>query len=769
MAKKLKFLAGASGHPWAFAKMGGFNQVVIQNGEDLRHLGELDQKLWCALSCPTKGLEFDARTLQLLDTDGDGRIRVNEVKAAVAWVCRCLKDPGVIIPGGDVLKLAELNPETEEGARVLASARHVLVCTENDGGDSVSLADAMNQAAIFSEDDFNGDGIVPPGLIEDEALRAVVSDIVASVGGVADRSGVPGVDEASSKTFFELLAGLIEWKAKAAADASICPVGEATADANDALAAVQSKVDDYFARCRLAAFDKRSIAALNREEKDYLAIAARDMTISDAEIQALPLATVDAGKPLPLVNGLNPAWVERMAAFREKVVTPILGASVTAITPDHWATICAKFGPYREWVAAKPAAPAVAAMEGLGYERLAQIASMDAASAIGGVIAADLAVKAEAEALEQLEKLLRFKANLFRLLNNFVSFVTFYRREEPAVFQAGMLYLDNRSYDLCVTVQDMGKHTMMVGSSRMYLMYCDCVRPSGEKKQIAAAITDGDCDDIIVGRNGVFYDREGRDWDATITKIVDNPIGIRQAFWSPYKKLMRFIEETMAKRAAAAEAASDAKLKGAATAAPGAVAAAADGKAPVTPKKLDIGVVAAIGVAVGGITAAFGVIMQALFGLGIWLPVALVGIMLLISGPSMAMAALKLRQRNLGPLLDANGWAINAKAKVNIIFGKGLTRLATLPDGSSLSMIDPWAKKKRRKWPWVLLLIVVLGAGGYLLWNRGDLNPVLPDSMDRRLSNTAETLKAAPAPEGAAATGTSDQAPAPASAAPAGN
>ncbi len=760
MAKSRFVLNGSGGHPWAFAKMGGFNQVVIQNGDDLKHLGELDQKLWCALSCPTKGLEFDGPTLQMLDTDGDGRIRVNEIQAAVAWVCACLRDPGVIIPGDDVLKLSEINQESEDGAKLLASARHVLECIERPDGDSVSLADVLNRAAIFSEDDVNGDGVVPPGLVDDDALKAVVIDMVTVTGGVADRSGAMGVDETVCKVFFDLLAALLAWRAKGAGDSTIMPAGDATAAANDALAAVQTKIEDYFARCRLAAFDRRSIAALNREEKDYLAMAARDMTISDAEIQALPLAVVDAGKPLPLANGLNPAWVERMLAFREMVVSPLLGASVTTLTQEQWNVLVGKFGAFRAWMSEKPSDPAVAAMEALGFDRLAAIAEMNPAPAIAEIIARDVAVKDQADAIGQLEKLVRYRKNLFRLLNNFVSFATFYRREEPAIFQAGRLYLDNRSYDLCVTVGDMGKHTLMVGSSRMYLMYCDCVRPSGERKQIAAAITNGDCDDIIVGRNGVFYDHDGRDWDATITKIVDNPISVRQAFWSPYKKLMRFIEAQMAKRAAAAEAASDAKLQGAATAAYGAVA---DGKppAPAVPKKLDIGVVAALGVAVGGITAAFGVLMQALFGLGIWLPVALVGIMLVISGPSMAMAAIKLRQRNLGPLLDANGWAINAKAKVNMIFGRGLTRLAVLPDGSSLSLVDPWVKKKHRKWPWILLLIVILLAvAGGILWKRGDLNPYLPVKWQK---NIAAELKAGQDAQPGAAPSSAD-APAPAAA-----
>jgi hypothetical protein len=77
---------------------------------------------------------------------------------------------------------------------------------------------------------------------------------------------------------------------------------------------------------------------------------------------------------------------------------------------------------------------------------------------------------------------------------------------------------------------------------------------------------------------------------------------------------------------------------------------------PSQPKKLDIGVVAALGVAVGGITAALGALLQAFFGLGLFMPIGLLGALLLISGPSMLIAGLKLRQRNIGPLLDASGW-----------------------------------------------------------------------------------------------------------------
>jgi hypothetical protein len=65
-----------------------------------------------------------------------------------------------------------------------------------------------------------------------------------------------------------------------------------------------------------------------------------------------------------------------------------------------------------------------------------------------------------------------------------------------------------------------------------------------------AAFTAGDVDFLFVGRNGVFYDRAGNDWDATIVKLIDNPTSIGQAFFSPYKKFVRMIEEQVAKHAA---------------------------------------------------------------------------------------------------------------------------------------------------------------------------------------------------------------------------
>jgi hypothetical protein len=297
----------------------------------------------------------------------------------------------------------------------------------------------------------------------------------------------------------------------------------------------------------------------------------------------------------------------------------------------------------------------------------------------------------EAEAVRDLERLARYVRDLLPLANNFVAFRDFYTRQGKADFQIGTLYLDGRAAELVISVNDAGKHAALAGLSRICLVYCDCTRP-GAKQTIAAAFTAGDSDQLDGGRNGVFYDRQGRDWDATITKIVDHPISLRQAFWSPYKKLARMVAEQLQKLAASKAAPSRASSPKPPP--PAVKKADAPPAKPPAQQAFDVGkfagIFAAIGLAVGAIGTAVASVVTGLLGLKWWqLPLAIAGLMLLISGPAVIVAWFKLRSRNLGPILDANGWAVNARARINIPFGTSLTQMATLPEGAERALTDP--------------------------------------------------------------------------------
>jgi len=72
----------------------------------------------------------------------------------------------------------------------------------------------------------------------------------------------------------------------------------------------------------------------------------------------------------------------------------------------------------------------------------------------------------------------------------------------------------------------------------------------------------------------------------------------------------------------------------------------------------------------------------------------------------MFLAWLKLRNRNLGPVLNANGWAINSKILVNTRFGATLTDIAKYP---KVVLNDPYAVKSMPKWlRWTLFVLIVL-------------------------------------------------------------
>jgi hypothetical protein len=156
-------------HRWKFFRCGGFDQVAIETGEDLRHLAGLDPKLWTALSCPTTGLEFDARTLALMDSDGDGQIRVPEILAAVGWTCERVKDPQALFEDG-ALPLAAIDDSTPEGATLKAAAGKVLAYLDKAEATALEVADFADMTRLFLPHNFNGDGIVPAALAGDEAV-----------------------------------------------------------------------------------------------------------------------------------------------------------------------------------------------------------------------------------------------------------------------------------------------------------------------------------------------------------------------------------------------------------------------------------------------------------------------------------------------------------------------------------------------------------------------------------------------------------------------
>lgn len=683
----------ASKYEWQYCSLGGAIRVKIGSGEDIAHLGELDQKLWTVLSCPVDGLEFDRQTLEFLDTEKDGKIMVKEVVQAAEWLTSIIKDRDSILKGESVLNLDNIDTTSEAGKRLYGSARQIL---KNLGIDKneISVADASDSKAIFSRTRFNGDGVIPASAAETDAQKQIIADCMATFGSAEDRSGEPGVTSEIIEKFYAACADYVAWQDQANAD--VLPFGDSTAAAYDAVNALKDKVSDYFMRCRLLSFDQTVADSVN------VAVSSIDAVAS------CPLARPSESGVLPF-NGINPAW---QSAF-DKVYGLVLKdefAGKDGITESEWNALVGRFNAYAGWLSSKKGCE----VESLGIDRLRTIlADSGVYEELLALVEQDVTLKAEADSIDEVKKLMLYYRDFYRLLKNFVLFSDFYSRAPGvrAMFELGQLYIDQRCCDLCIRVSDMSKHSDMAGLSGIFLIYFKCTsKVLGQSMDAVAIMTDGDIDDLRTGKNGIFYDLQGRDWDAVITKIVDNPVSIGQAFWAPYRKAWEFcvgiINKSAADKDAKITADLQAKVQSAASAAP------ANADAPAKPQAFDIakfaGIFAALGMAVGYIGTFFTSLVSGIKSTPPQqLVLVILALMLIISGPSCFIAWMKLRKRNLGPILNANGWAINSRVLVNILFGGKLTTVAKYP---KLKLADPYDRKTPawKIWlPTVLLVSII--------------------------------------------------------------
>ena len=691
-------------YKWEFENIGGTSRVKISKGEDIRHLAELDPKMWTVLSCPVKGLEIDDRSLAYIDADGDGKIRVNDVIATAGWICDAVKNPDLILNGDDHIDMDHFS-DSCTGRKLALSARQILVNLAKEGN-VISIADTADSAAIFTKTRFNGDGVITEASTDDPEEKAAIAAAVASLGGVPDRSGAQGVNADLINSFYAALADYSAW----VETAPEAPFGDQTDALIDAYNALDAKVKDFFMRSRLAAFSPDSTSALDVQTSRIESISAENLAVKADDIASYPIARITGKAEIDLAQPLNPAWTGKFEFVKSLAIK-----DKDVLTEADWNAIGAQCAAYVNWKAAK----AGASVEGLGLEAVKTFLANDKKEALLSLVAQDQALAEEAANIDMVDKFLHIYRDFYRLLRNFVTLDDFYTKDKTAsaIFQSGRLIIDQRECRFCMNVSDMAKHNASAATSGMFLIYCDCSsKVSAAKLNIVAAVTVGDVGDLIVGKNAVYYDNAGVEWDAVITKVIENPISVAQAFWSPYRRMAKTIEDLISKNAASKDAKMMAEANAKINAAPAAVPSGADGKPAVAPP-FDIakfaGIFAAIGVAVGMIGAALSGLVESMKGLH-WYQYLLifVGIMLCVSGPAMIMAWLKLRRRNIAPILNANGWAVNAASKISIPFGETLTDIAKFP---KLNLKDPY-KKGISPWAKFLITLVCLAAVAAALW-----------------------------------------------------
>ena len=484
-----------------------------------------DLKTWYAISCPTTGVRFDLRMLELMDTDHDGNVRTPEVLAAIDF----LKEKGV-----DVASLATPDAEDEK-----------------------KLADVLSRQADLAKE--------KPSKADLEAMAAW---------------------EAQGKT------------------AEVAVLGDGTAAAEAALAAVEKTIDAFF-----------------------------------TPPEDMPLVTEEPDKALPLKDHLNPKHLEAILDFAAKCVTPLLGERDVLSRMDYKA-VKGKFAAYRAWVAAKP----------------------------------QMNADANGKLVEE-ERFLRYKLHMGEFLENYVTMDRLYSNTDYAIFQTGILRIDGREMNLCFHVESEAAHSALAEKSHCCILYLKLTRKNeAAERSLCAVVTAGTVGALYAGRNGVFYDRDGKDWAAVVTKVVESQVSLAEAFWAPWKKLGESISGMVKKFLGDRDAAANASLQsGAQTVTAGKAENGSGGAAMASS-------IAAIGIGVGMVGAAAASVLAAVKGMGpVQILLSIAAIILVVSMPSVILTWFKLRKRDLGAILNASGWAVNREIRFSMKRARGFTKCAPNP------------------------------------------------------------------------------------------
>lgn len=742
-----------SGLPvFTFRRMSGLDQAILTNDEEWQNLEKLDPQVWMALSCPVAGLEFNKETLDLLDTDNDGRIRAQDVKDAVAWVCQRVIHPSELCKQAAEVDRNNLRVDTEEGKTCAHALELVLKKSDKPDKDFATIEEISGVLSEASSYAFNGDGIITiDSAIEDKSdpyMPEYLHTALQIIGGKLDATGKPGIDETLAAELEKRVNETLEWRKSI--NFSKLPLGEKTGLALSLYNKLAPKFDDYFARCHLAAFDPDALARLNADENAVPEGAV--IKFSHETLLSLPISRISTTSILDLSSGLNPAWEADIKAFVELAAPLVQSGSLSdSMDENTWKQIRAPFIEYAALLDKKPkyplppadaevvefpAYPAMAlapaddslgrrflplspneTIGGLDDAQLEKLISPEAQKSLKQLIEKDLAAP-PLSAFQDLHKLALFHAWLYTFLMNFVSFVDFYDPDKKAIFQEGVLYLDSRACYLCVPVDDVDNHARLAEQSHLCLIYCACTRKTADGAdltgKIAAALTIGNLASLIEGRHGLFIDNAGEEWDTQILRVVHNPISLREAMWAPYIRASNMIAEQVNKFVASKDKAIAEKIDNLAANPPAAPAQKPADQKPGFDFAKGAGIFAAVSVAISVLSAAFAYIANSVASLGWWWPVAIIIVFICISGPSMLIAYFKLRKRSLGPLLDASGWAVNKGAPINIIMGMALTKLGKIPGNAVRNLNDPYSLPERIKgghfWLkfWIYLIILAI-------------------------------------------------------------
>lgn len=719
-----------------FKNLGGTLGYLVRDEEDLARLNDVDAARWAATSAPVDDLHCDKAFLTLIGATDTGRVRVSHILGARDWAFERLSRRGVLREKKDSLSIDSINGDIDAGKALRAAASRVNTEQEAKDPERVTLEDIRAFRAGSAKRLANGDGVIPPELVTDETVKSYINDVLVAVGGTPDRSGSNGVSKALLDQFESHGKDYLSWRSRAD---TVQPWGADTAGAKELVATLTPRIEAWFLYSELLRQETPG-EGLKLTDEEFRVLRAKALADVEKHLTDAPLAAPVPSGVLRLDTEVNALHRHAFEALRDKVLVRALGEDAKELTRDGWAKVKAIFEPYAKWETEKPQEP----FEKIGDDKLKGYLDGPLGGQLAELIAKDSAAQVDLDRVDDLEKLVLCGRWLIELANNLVNFSRIYDPAAISLMECGSMVIDGRRLEFCLRVQNRAAHKPIAAESKCFLVYAKLTskESSGDTYEVVAPVTGGEKGRLRVGKRGIFVDVDDKEWDAIIVEIVENPISVREGALAPFRRAAEFIstkfEEWIGSKAAAQQAsltqATERGVASATTAAnsvgtaptPAAPGAGAGAARPATPAREPLNINSLViggGVAMAGLGAVMATVFSALTSLSGW--IAIIGLVVAVMAVSALVAWLKLIKRDMSIILEASGWAVNAKMKITRRIAKLFAFTPVLPKGAQVDLTEVAARadaeddKKPSVWPKVLLFLLVAGAGAYVWYARG--------------------------------------------------
>lgn len=723
-----------------FRNFGGIHQFMVTDEDDLARIDELDPARWAATSAPVAGLNCDAIFLKYIDPETSGRVRVSQIVEARDWLFARLAKRDVVRKPVEAIAVEAIDGKGEAGLGLRAVAERINREQKVADPKAIALSDIQEFKGGYQKLLANGDGVIPADVVPEEDVKAFIGDVIDVVGSVPDRGGSNGVNAELLEKFMKQGALWSEWRSKAAA-AKVW--GDDTEAAVALVREMDPKLEAYFLHGELLRQETPTPESLRLKDDDLRALRLKTAEDIERYLQGSPLAQPVPGGELSLSAAINALYSDRFDKLRETVIARALGSGVTSISRADWRKVRATFDGYVEWEKGRPPEN----FEKLGEEKVRAHLDGKAKAKVDEYLELDKAAAKEIGQVDDLEKLLLYVRWLVELVNNFVNFSAIYLPKETALVETGSLVIDGRRLDFCMRVGNRAEHKAVASLSFIYLVYVELFEKEGGASagQLVAPVTGGEVGRLRVGKRGIFIDLDGKELDAVVSEIVDNPISVKQAAFAPFRRVAAMvsskIEEYVASAQASQEAAMTARAeagvaeaqataeRGAAQVGTGVDVARGTAAPPPPPapppapaarpasEPLNVNsLVLGGGMALGGISVVLGALFGALKEPSFW--GAVLGVVLLVMAISALLGWLKLRKRDLALLLEAGGWAVNIHMNITRRVARVFAFTPDLPKDAKLDQTDmlPGSPEDEDHTARNVVVFILLAAAAAALW-----------------------------------------------------